>query len=158
MICYLGLGSNLGNKEENLLKAIVNIAEKIGVFSAISSMYETDPWGFHSDNLFLNQVVCIDTSLSPEEILKESQNIEKTMGRKKKTATHFEDRIIDIDILLYENFTVEAKKLTLPHPHLHERLFVLRGLNEIAPDVIHPTLNKSFSELYAEQLRHCAIS
>jgi 2-amino-4-hydroxy-6-hydroxymethyldihydropteridine pyrophosphokinase len=154
MICYLGLGSNLGNKQENLLKAIANIAEKIGVFSAISSMYETEPWGFHSDNAFLNQVVCIDTSLSPEEILKESRNIEKTMGREKKTTTHFEDRIIDIDILLYENFTVETKELKLPHPYLHERLFVLRGLNEIAPDVIHPTLNKSISELYAEQLRH----
>ena len=148
MICFLGLGSNLGDKQVNLQKAIVFIAEKIGIISAISSAYKTKPWEFHSDNSFLNQVVCVKTILTPFEILNESQKIEKAIGREKKTENIFEDRIIDIDILLYENLIMETNELKLPHPHLHNRLFVLQGLYEIAPHFIHPVINKSISELY----------
>jgi len=148
MTCFLGLGSNLGNRQINLLKAIAGIAEKIGVFSAISSVYETKPWGFHSENAFLNQVIRVETTLTPEEVLKESQRIETVLGREKKTTTTFEDRIIDIDILFYEDFIVETDTLTLPHPHLHKRIFTLQGLHEIEPHLMHPVLDKSISDLY----------
>ena len=148
MICHIGLGSNLGDRGANLQKAITEIAEKAGVFSAISSVYETEPWGFQSNNRFLNQVVCIDTHLSPSALLQECQDIEKTLGRNNKTQDHFEDRTIDIDLLLYEDLIIESRELTLPHPHLHTRMFVLQGLYEIAPDLIHPKLKQSISYLY----------
>lgn len=148
MICYLGLGTNLGDKQQNLQKAIAWIAEKIGVFSAVSSVYENQAWGFTSENTFFNQVVCVETNLSPKEILDETQTIEKIIGRKKKTGINFEDRIIDIDILFYEDLVLERNELQIPHPHLHKRKFVLQGLYEIAPNLIHPVLNKSIAELY----------
>jgi 2-amino-4-hydroxy-6-hydroxymethyldihydropteridine pyrophosphokinase len=148
MTCFLGLGSNLGNRQEYLLKAIAGITESIGIISAVSSVCETKSWGFHSENAFLNQVVRVETTLTPEEVLKESQKIEKVLGRENKTTTNFEDRTIDIDILFYEDFIIETDMLRLPHPHLHKRIFALQGLYEIAPHFIHPVLNKSISELY----------
>ena len=150
MICFLGLGTNLGDKQINLLKAIASIAEKIGIFSAISSVYETEPWGYASCNQFLNQVVCVDTLLSPQEILEESQKIELQIGRSEKTEKCYQDRLIDIDLLFYGNLIIETNELTLPHPLLHQRDFVLKGLNEIAPDFIHPKLKCKISAISCE--------
>ncbi|MDR2087332.1 MAG: 2-amino-4-hydroxy-6-hydroxymethyldihydropteridine diphosphokinase [Dysgonamonadaceae bacterium] len=144
---YLSLGSNLGDKNRNLLTAIALIAEKAGIFSAVSSVYETEPWGYQSPNVFYNMVVSIETTLLPLELLEITQSIEKEMGRISKNSPGYQDRIIDIDIILYDDWVYESEKLKLPHPHFHKRLFVLEPLNEIQPDVIHPVLNKSISAI-----------
>jgi 2-amino-4-hydroxy-6-hydroxymethyldihydropteridine diphosphokinase len=144
---YLSLGTNLGNKTGNLLQAIGEIAEKIGVLSAISSVYETKPWGFESENNFLNMVVCVDTVLTPEEILTLTQFIEKSIGRTKKTDDSYHDRFIDIDLITYNDLILQLETLQLPHPLFHERRFVLEPFNEIAPNYVHPVLNKQVTEL-----------
>ncbi|MDR3061597.1 MAG: 2-amino-4-hydroxy-6-hydroxymethyldihydropteridine diphosphokinase [Dysgonamonadaceae bacterium] len=131
---YLSLGSNLGNKAENIDNAIEKIAEKAGTVSAISSVYETKPWGYESDNDFFNLAIRIETSLSPIQLLKITQEIEKEMGRTEKSSgTGYQDRIIDIDLILYDNLVLNTPELTLPHPHFHERKFVLDPLKEINP-------------------------
>jgi 2-amino-4-hydroxy-6-hydroxymethyldihydropteridine diphosphokinase len=140
MLVYLALGSNLGDKPLNLSEAIAQIAEKTGKISAVSAVYETEAWGFESDNLFLNQVISVDTALSPLEVLAETQQIEKNIGRTEKTNHVYKDRIIDIDLILYDNWVFKSETLTLPHPLFHQRRFVLEPLNEIAPDLIHPVL------------------
>jgi 2-amino-4-hydroxy-6-hydroxymethyldihydropteridine diphosphokinase len=131
MITYLALGTNLGDKNRNLLTAIALIAERIGIFSAISSVYKTEPWGFESRNSFLNMVVKVETELPPLELLKVTREIERKMGRTQKTDTAYHDRIIDIDIILYGNLTFESEELTLPHPLYKQRPFVLEPLKEI---------------------------
>jgi 2-amino-4-hydroxy-6-hydroxymethyldihydropteridine diphosphokinase len=134
---YLALGTNLGNKHLNLLNAIALITENIGILSAISSVHETDPWGFESKNSFLNMVVKAETSLSPMDLLETVEKLEKTMGREKKTdSSGYKDRLIDIDIILYDNWVYQSEKLTLPHPFYKERDFVLNPLKEIAPDLV----------------------
>jgi 2-amino-4-hydroxy-6-hydroxymethyldihydropteridine diphosphokinase len=147
---YLALGSNLGDKNKNLLTAIALIAEEIGVFSAISSVYKTEPWGYESQNCFLNQVVAVETSLLPQELLTVTQSIEKEMGRQPKTQTTYQDRIIDIDIILYDDWVYKSENLELPHPLFHRREFVLKPLNEINPELEHPVLNKKIKKLLAE--------
>jgi 2-amino-4-hydroxy-6-hydroxymethyldihydropteridine diphosphokinase len=148
---YLALGANLGDRDLNLLKAIELIAEKIGIFSAISSVYETLAWGFESEHPFLNQVVCVETDLSPQEILTETQNIEKAIGRTEKTKHHYQDRLIDIDLILYNDWIFDSENLKLPHPLFHQRTFVLEPLNEIAPELVHPVLQKTVKTLLDEQ-------
>jgi 2-amino-4-hydroxy-6-hydroxymethyldihydropteridine diphosphokinase len=152
---YLALGSNLGDKNRNLLKAIALIAEKTGIFSAISSVYETEPWGYQSPNTFYNMVVSIETALLPRELLEICQSIEKEMGRTPKNSPGYQDRIIDIDIILYDERVYESENLILPHPRFHRRLFVLEPLNEIKPDFIHPVLNKSISALLQSETKRC---
>jgi len=147
---YLALGTNLGNKPVNLLRAIGYIAEKIGTFSAISSVYETKPWGFESENNFLNTVVCVETLLPPDEILTVTQTIEKTIGRIQKTNHSYQDRIIDIDLIAYGDLILRSKNLQLPHPLFHKRRFVLEPFNEIAPDFVHPVFKKKTKELLSE--------
>ncbi|MDR0546743.1 MAG: 2-amino-4-hydroxy-6-hydroxymethyldihydropteridine diphosphokinase [Dysgonamonadaceae bacterium] len=132
-IVYLGLGTNLGEKHANLFKALQLIAGRIGVLSAISSVYETEPWGFESQNTFLNMVIKVETALSPLELLHATQAIEKQMGRTEKTTSAYRDRIIDIDIILYDNLQYESEELKLPHPHYREREFVWQPLREICP-------------------------
>jgi len=144
---YLALGSNLGDKQLNLLRATSYIADEIGVSSAISSVYETQPQGYESKNNFLNMVVCVDTLLSPEETLIITQSIEKRMGRKQKTKRFYQDRIIDIDIIAYNDLILQTENLQLPHPRFHQRRFVLEPFNEIAPDYVHPVLHKKVKEL-----------
>jgi len=151
---YLALGSNIGNKNGNLLQATVYIAEKIGVISATSSIYKTKPQGFESENDFLNQMVCVETLLSPYEILTITQSIEKTMGRTQKTSYSYQDRIIDIDLIAYDNLILQSENLQLPHPLFHQRQFVLEPFNEIAPDFVHPVLHKKVSELIEIDKRH----
>jgi len=147
---FLALGSNLGNKPINLLRAIGHISEKIGMFSAVSSVYETQPQGFESENDFLNMVVCVETSLSPLEVLNNTQSIEKTMGRTQKSNPFYHDRIIDIDVIAYDDLIFRSENLQLPHPLFHQRRFVLEPFNEIAPDFVHPVLHKKVKELLEE--------
>jgi len=147
-ICYVSLGSNLGDKKQNLEKAIQLIAERAGTVSAISSIYETEPWGYESSNVFFNMAIRIETEHSPIQLLKITQKIEKEMGRTKKSSkSGYQDRIIDIDLIMVGNLIMETQELTLPHPLFHKRQFVMEPLCEIAPDLIHPVLEKSIKEL-----------
>ena len=148
---YLGLGTNLGDKEANLRTAIYKLQERIGKQVSLSSFYETAPWGFESDHSFLNATIGLETSLSPIEILHITQEIEKELGRTKKSVNgSYSDRLIDIDILLYDTLVLQTPELTIPHPLMTERDFVMKPLIEIAGNVIHPTRQKTLSELYQE--------
>lgn len=132
---FLGLGSNLGDKVWNLQEAIRLIGERVGRVARQSSMIETEPWGFDSDNKFLNAVVLCMTDKSPREVLLLTQQIERDMGRVHKTpavsSPSYKDRPIDIDILLYDNLTVDEPDLQIPHPLMYERDFVMIPLREI---------------------------
>ena len=141
-IAYLALGTNIGNKRRNMITAAALLAERVGDVLALSGFYATEPWGFQSENTFLNAALQLDTSLSPLELLKATQEIEIEMGRTQKSNGAYHDRIIDIDILLYDNLVLQTPELTLPHPLMHERLFVMEPLAEIAPNVIHPVFKK----------------
>lgn len=148
---YLGLGTNLGNKEANLRTAIYKLQERIGKQVSLSSFYETAPWGFESDHSFLNAAIGLETNLSPIEVLHITQEIEKELGRTKKSVNgSYSDRLIDIDILLYDTLVLQTPELTIPHPLMTERDFVMKPLIEIAGNVIHPTRQKTLSELYQE--------
>lgn len=134
MIAYLGIGTNLGDRTANLRCAVDRINEQAGHVLACSSFIETEPWGFASDNAFLNAVVEIDTPYTPHELLRMTQEIERAMGRKHKSVDGvYKDRIIDIDILLYGDLTVNDAQLTIPHPLMWKRRFVYEPLWEIAP-------------------------
>lgn len=129
---YLGLGTNLGNREENILRAYGHIENKVGSIVRRSSPFHSEPWGFESENAFVNTAVCVETALSPMEVLSTTQEIERQMGRTQKSVGGvYHDRIIDIDILLYDNLHMQSEELTLPHPHIGERPFVYEPLNEI---------------------------
>ncbi len=148
---YLGLGTNLGDKEANLRTAIYKLQERIGKQVSLSSFYETAPWGFESDHSFLNAAIGLEPSLSPIEILHITQEIEKELGRTKKSVNgSYSDRLIDIDILLYDTLVLQTPELTIPHPLMTERDFVMKPLIEIAGNVIHPTRQKTLSELHQE--------
>jgi len=134
---YLSLGSNLGNKLENLQQAIDLIAEKIGAIVRISSVYKTESWGFRSDD-FLNICIQISTGLNPENLLKSIHEIELLLGRKSTSETGYKARIIDIDILLFDTEVILSKELIVPHKEMLNRKFVLVPLAEIAPNLIHP--------------------
>lgn len=129
---YLGLGSNLGDKVWNLSEAIRLIAERVGQVVRQSSFIETEPWGFRSDNTFLNAVILCETDKTPREVLLLTQQIERDMGRRQKSVSvGYIDRTIDIDILLYDDLTVDDPDLKIPHPLMHQRDFVMRPLEEI---------------------------
>ena len=148
---YLSLGTNQGNKEENIRGAIEELSHLLGTPTAVATIIETEPWGFQSDNSFLNTVVAFKSTLAPEEILKATQEIERRLGRTKKSIDGcYSDRPIDIDILLYGSRVIESPQLTIPHPLLHKRLFVLQPLAQIAPGLIHPILGKSITRLLKE--------
>lgn len=149
MKAYLGLGSNLGNRRRNLITAAALLAERAGDVLTLSSFYETEPWGFVSENRFLNAALALETSLSPFDLLRLTQTIEREMGRAaKSTQGIYHDRLIDIDLLLYGDEVVRSAELEIPHPHLHERRFVLEPLREIAPFLRHPLLGKNMEELF----------
>lgn len=148
---YLGLGSNLGDRGENLRRAIEEIEKRIGEVVAISAFYVTEPIGFSSDNTFLNTACHVRTRLTPMDILHITQQVEREMGRKSKSYNKiYSDRTIDIDLLLYDDDIVDTEELILPHPYMHQRSFVLLPLAEIAGEVIHPVLHKAISELKEE--------
>lgn len=134
MKAYLGIGTNLGERAVNLNRAVELIDEQAGHVLACSSFMETEPWGFVSNNAFLNAVVEIDTKHTPLELLRVTQEIERVMGRlHKSVGGNYSDRIIDIDILLYENLLVNDENLIIPHPLMWQRRFVYEPLFEIAP-------------------------
>ena len=129
---YLGLGSNIGNRKRNMREAVQYMESLIGTVTRQSALYETEPWGFESPNLFINMCVCVETPLAPRQLLEATQEIEKRMGRVGKSENHeYQDRIIDIDILLYDDLTVDEPDLKIPHPLMNKREFVMNPLNEI---------------------------
>ena len=129
---YLAIGSNIGDRRNALSEAIRLIDERVGRVDKVSSFMETEPWGFKSEFKFLNAVLSVQSMLSPIEILHITQNIEKEMGREKKSLGGiYHDRIIDIDLLMYDSLQLDTPELTLPHPHMKEREFVMIPLMEI---------------------------
>jgi 2-amino-4-hydroxy-6-hydroxymethyldihydropteridine diphosphokinase len=130
---YLGLGSNLGNREENIRKAILLIGEKVGTVLRQSSLIETEPWGFESENSFLNGVILVETTFTPRQTLKATQKIERELGRKRKSDSlkKYADRPIDLDILLYDDLTIDEPDLKIPHPLMEQSDFVMIPLREI---------------------------
>lgn len=136
---YIGLGSNLGNKEENIKKAIFLIEEKYKIHST-SSLYTSEPWGYNSDSHFFNAVICITTNESPISVFHYLKLIESKLGRIKKNTDRYEDRIIDLDILFYGKEIIENEMIIIPHKEIHNRRFVLEPLNELAPEFVHPIL------------------
>lgn len=145
---YLGLGTNLGDKENNLNLAMDEIRKRVGEITSLSAFYATDPWGFDSQNSFLNAVCKAHTTLSPFEVLSTTQAIEKDLGRiRKSVGGQYSDRPIDIDILLYDNLIIDTPQLSIPHPLMYKRLFVMEPLTEIAPELVHPILQQTMKEL-----------
>ena len=149
-IAYLALGTNIGNKRRNMITAAALLAERVGDVLALSGFYETEPWGFQSENTFLNAALQLDTSLSPLELLKATQEIEIEMGRTQKSNGAYHDRIIDIDLLMVDEQILHTERLTLPHPLMHKRSFVMEPLAEVAPLVKHPVFGKTMRELLSE--------
>ncbi|MBO7302092.1 MAG: 2-amino-4-hydroxy-6-hydroxymethyldihydropteridine diphosphokinase [Bacteroidaceae bacterium] len=148
---YLGLGTNQGDKEKNLKRAIELLSLALGKYTLLSSFIETEPWGFESQNSFLNCVVTFTTTLTPFELLEKTEKIERELGRVTKSQNGtYHDRIIDIDILFYGEKIIQTKRLTIPHPLIQERDFVLNPLFEIAPQLIHPIVGKTIAELKEE--------
>lgn len=126
------MGSNLGDCRKNLERAIRLIGDRVGQVTRQSSFIETEPWGFESPNKFMNAVILCETTRSPREVLLLTQQIERDMGRMKKSVSGgYADRAIDIDILLYDDVTIDEPDLKIPHPLMHQRDFVMRPLNEI---------------------------
>ena len=129
---YFSLGTNLGDKEANIGEAIRKISELIGTVERQSTLYVTEPWGFESENLFVNAAVCCTTGLTPRQVLDATQRIERQMGRKVKSVDgQYHDRIIDIDILMFGDLKIDEPDLKIPHPLMHERECVMKPLNEI---------------------------
>ena len=129
---YIGLGSNLGNKEEMLHRSLELINKHIGSVKRTSSFIETEPWGFQSENTFLNAACLVETTLTPMQCLRETQKIERLLGRTQKSKDGvYHDRPIDLDLLIYDDVEMNTPELTLPHPHMHERDFVMIPLREI---------------------------
>jgi 2-amino-4-hydroxy-6-hydroxymethyldihydropteridine diphosphokinase len=143
---YLGLGANLGQKEQTLAHAIEEIGEQVGIVDARSALYYSEPWGFRSEHQFVNAVVRVFTTLSPFQLLNVTQRIERLLGKRGRHHSlkvpsdtssssgqrpQYHDRPIDIDILLYDDIKVETAELTIPHPLMHERPFVMEPLKEI---------------------------
>ena len=145
---FFSIGSNKGNRSELINEAIAKIDISIGKVELKSSIYETKSWGFKSSN-FYNTCLLVDSSLSEEQILNRILKIEKDMGRF-KSGDQYIDRYIDIDILFVEDIIVNSKNLIIPHPRLHLRKFVLTPMLDLAPDFIHPILNKSIRQLEIE--------
>lgn len=144
---YLSLGTNIGNKEKQMNEAIERIETQIGDVVSRSTFYVTEPWGFESENSFLNAAVKIETELSTDEVLIETQNIEREMGRREKSEEgKYKDRIIDIDILMYGTSIIDSPNLTIPHRFMKERRFVLEPLAEIASEVVIPGTGISVSK------------
>ena len=129
---FLGLGSNLGDKEANIRNAISLIGERVGLVVRQSSLISTEPWGFESDNQFVNACVLCETTLTPRQVLLATQKIERELGRTHKSVgSHYADRLMDIDILLYDDLRVDEPDLQIPHPLMLERDFVMIPLGEI---------------------------
>ncbi len=144
-VVYIGIGSNLGNRRENCFRAVVSLEESGLRISKRSSLYETEPWGVKEQPKFINMAVEADTDLPPKELLLLLKKIEAAMGR--ESMTRWGPRIIDLDILLYNDLQMKEPDLQIPHPLMHERDFVLEPLSEIAPEKVHPVLLRKIRDL-----------
>ena len=144
---YLHTGSNLGERESHLEQANKHIEKRIGSIARASGVFETKPWGIEDQPDFLNQALEVQTRLSPFEVLEQILQIEKRLGRQREIK--WGARLIDIDILFYNEQIIDTPKLSIPHPYLQHRNFVLIPMLEIAPDLIHPVFGKTIEELYA---------
>ena len=148
MVVYFSLGTNLGDKEQNLRMAVQKIRKQIGEVISLSAFDATAPWGFSSEHTFLNAAACVETLLPPLSVLHLTQEIEREIGRTHKSVGGvYSDRVIDIDLLLYDDRVLDTPELKLPHPLMHERRFVMEPLAEIAPDLVHPIVKKKMREL-----------
>lgn len=143
---YLSLGTNLGDRVANLRQAIASLSPQMRVKKK-SKVYETPPWGYTEQEAFLNQVVMVTTYLEPEQLLKHIKRLEVALGR--KASFRYGPRLIDLDILFFDDLILETPALTIPHPHVHERGFVLVPMMDIAPDHVHPVMQKSICEMIA---------
>lgn len=150
-LVYLCLGSNMGDRFKILQNAVnlFSLSDTCDIIRA-SALYETEPWGYKNQDWFLNIVLEIKTSLTPQELLSKCQEIENFLGRDRTHEVRWGERAIDVDILFYGKEVIGAEKLVVPHKHLHKRAFVLVPLLELIPDFIHPVLNKSITQLYDE--------
>ena len=133
--------------------AMEEIRKRVGEITSLSAYYITEPWGFDSQNTFLNAVCKVSTTLSPSEVLITTQAIEKDLGRLKKSIDgQYSDRPIDIDILLYDDLIMNTPNLIIPHPLMHQRAFVMEPLSEIAPELVHPVLHQSMKDILKENM------
>ena len=146
MNVFLGIGTNLGNRAENLKDSVARIEKYIGTIHESSSVFETEPWGFETNDQFLNMVVKVETKYSPSMILDEILKIESLLGRVRGEDL-YSSRVIDIDLLLYEDQIINERNLIVPHPLMHERKFVLVPLCQISPEMKHPVLKVTFASL-----------
>ena len=148
---FVLLGSNLGDRELLVNQASKMISERCGKIVAKSRLYESEPWGFKSEHWFLNQVVKIETALSPDDLMKELLEIEKELGRDRSVPHEgYVSRPMDLDILYFGNEIIDTQMITAPHPRLHERRFTLLPLCDIAPDYVHPVMKKTNLKLLDE--------
>ena len=144
-VVYLGIGSNLGDKKNNCLKSLDRLSKRGVTITKKSAFYETKPWGVEEQPDFVNMTIEAETEISPEGLLDLLKGIEKEMGR--RDVMRWGPRLIDLDILLYDDRTIQSESLIIPHPMLHKRDFVLLPLTEIAPEAVHPVLKITISEL-----------
>lgn len=142
-----GLGSNLGDRFAALRRAMEMINGEAGEIIATSSVWETEPWGFDADDQFLNMVIVLKTALEPKGLIQRFRSIEGRMGRKKSGGGKYESRIIDLDILFWDDRVISLPGLEVPHPKLHSRRFVLEPLMEVAPETVHPVTGLTVAEM-----------
>lgn len=149
-VTYLGLGSNLGRRKHYLEQALRALEQHAGRLLKCSSFIETAPWGYDSPNPYLNAALALETTLTPHQLLSVTQQIERDLGRTRKSRDgQYHDRVIDIDILYYDDRVINEPGLTIPHPRLHRRRFVLEPLNEIAPQLIDPQRHLAVAQMLA---------
>jgi len=146
-VVYLLLGSNLDDRSALLEKARQEISSKIGRITRQSSVYESEPWGFHADKAFLNQVIRIESELDPSRILRQILAIETMLGRTRNLGQRYSSRLIDIDILFYNDEIIENDHLVIPHKGIPDRMFTLIPLSELDGSLIHPGSHKTITEL-----------
>ena len=149
-VAYLCLGGNIGDRENALEHALLKIGQQIGEVTSISKIYETEAWGVENQQPYLNQCIAVNTNLTPLELINALLFIEKELGRSRTLNQTYEPRTIDIDILFFNKEVINHQQLIVPHPRLHLRKFVLIPLHEIAPNYLHPLLNKTIFNLLTE--------
>ena len=162
------LGGNEGDRVQLIMNAIAEVATRVGTVSMLSPLYETEPWGFDAEQPFLNMALVVDTDKTADEVLDTVMQIEADLGRQRPADTtsddydgsvqrHYSSRPIDIDLIFYNNSVVETPRLTLPHPRMHQRRFVLEPLAQIIPDYIHPKIHKTVHQLCEECDDKCHV-